>query len=923
MFDFEIARYLYRVSFLYDNVRNSPYKARAYFKAALAVDGYTSNIEKLYNEGNITELPSVGLSIGKSIGEIISTNHLVLLDELLGDIPESVFELYEYASIRERLLRKLIENNIYSISAAQNALDSNKITLSATEHSDITDAIVNYENRKFQFAHVYELSNDLRKFLLSNKLVSKCDFVGELFARNDTMTDGKIICCPLVNHNVIMSEIRNYRLFSIIANMEETIILERFSIPFIIYTALEKDYFSKRDYLTINMKKSVLCTSSRDIVKTIHGDLHLHTDWSDGLHTIEQMRDYAMKLGYKYVAITDHSQSLKPSGMSELDTLTQIKKIRELNKISSIPILSGIEVDIKPDGCLDLPDSILKEFDFVIASIHTQFNQGLLLIDRLSKALANPYVNVLGHPMGRLLGKPGKPTVCRDEMSINFDFLLQLCKEYNVAMEINCFPERFDLSLENAVRAIQAGVKLSIGSDSHSMYHMDCVQYALEGLCAAKVPKEFILNCYLFDELRFLLDKKLIGGARNTSDVFELKFKDFSHYFSSHSKIINGQAKVIGIDLTGSETKPSGFATMSGVHVETELLLTDNEIVNKIVDVNPLIISIDSPLSLPEGRCCENKDCECAKFGILRYCERLLRHFNIGVYPCLIDSMVNLTMRGIQLADRLRSLRYEVIESYPGVAQDLLQIPRKRNKKGNGYEPLLNGLKNFGIKDIKPNISHDEADAITSALVGYFYIANKYVGLGNEKEGFLIVPCLESPLTGRGFVIGLVGRIAAGKTTVAEYMRFKYGFESMQFSKVISELYSVSGRDELQRIGLEIAKDSKKQKALSEYMIQKMKAGYNYIIDGIRQKEDYENLSNKLGDKFVLVSIDASQNIRAKRYMDAEPSTTKDEFALMDKHPVEKAISFIEIKSQCHIKNNKGYSTLRSYVDTLVKKLSN
>jgi dephospho-CoA kinase len=263
-----------------------------------------------------------------------------------------------------------------------------------------------------------------------------------------------------------------------------------------------------------------------------------------------------------------------------------------------------------------------------------------------------------------------------------------------------------------------------------------------------------------------------------------------------------------------------------------------------------------------------------------------------------------------------------VIESYPGVAQDLLHIPRKRNKKGDGYIPLLNGLKNFGIQDMKSDISHDEADAITSALVGYFYLADIYIGIGNEKEGYLIVPRLETRLDGQGFVVGLVGRIAAGKTTVAEYMRFKYGFDSMRFSQVISELYSVSGRDELQRIGQEIAKDSKKQKALSEHMISKMKAGRNYVIDGIRQAEDYDNLSNRLGNRFILVSVDAPPNTRAKRYIDAYPSTTKDKFLGIDSHPVERAIGSIENKRQYIIDNNKSYHAMRSQVDALIGKLS-
>jgi predicted nuclease with RNAse H fold/dephospho-CoA kinase len=340
--------------------------------------------------------------------------------------------------------------------------------------------------------------------------------------------------------------------------------------------------------------------------------------------------------------------------------------------------------------------------------------------------------------------------------------------------------------------------------------------------------------------------------------------------------------------------------------------------IKRISEVNPSVISIDSPLSLPEGRCCSDKNCDCSKYGIMRYCELLLRHFGIGVYPCLIDSMVYLTARGMNLAKRLRALGFNVIESYPGVAQDLLHIPRKRK----GLELLLSGMKNFGIEGIRENITHDEADAITSALVGYFYLDNKYVGMGNEKEGYLIVPKLETDLHGKGLVIGLVGQIAAGKTTIAEYLRFKYGFVSMRFSKIIEEKYNVSGRDDLQRIGFEISNDFTKQKELSDFMLNKINEKENYVIDGIRQVVDYENLSASLGKRFVLIYIDTPYNAREKRYRNLEPNISAEKFKEIDTRPVEMSIVKIIGFSNYTIKNNKGYKELIRQMDAFLLKLN-
>ncbi|GHT08836.1 hypothetical protein FACS1894139_18890 [Planctomycetales bacterium] len=303
----------------------------------------------------------------------------------------------------------------------------------------------------------------------------------------------------------------------------------------------------------------------------------------------------------------------------------------------------------------------------------------------------------------------------------------------------------------------------------------------------------------------------------------------------------------------------------------------------------------------------------------MRDCEITLKRFGIGVYPCLIDSMVNLTMRGMKLATRLRELGYNVIESYPGVAQDLLHIPRKRK----GLELLLNGMKNFGIDGIRDDVTHDEADAITSALVGYFYLDNKYVGMGNEKEDYLIVPKLATDLFGKGIVIGLVGHIAAGKTTIAEYLRFKHGFTSMRFSKLIAEQYDVSNRDDLQRIGLEIANDTVKQKKLSDFMIQKMNDGENYVIDGIRQIVDCENLTTTLGNRFILLCVEAPFVARANRYNKLNPNTSKEEFAKIDSHMVEKSIDAIATKSNYKVINGKSYKELMSKLDSLLSKLSN
>ncbi len=173
--------------------------------------------------------------------------------------------------------------------------------------------------------------------------------------------------------------------------------------------------------------------------------------------------------------------------------------------------------------------------------------------------------------------------------------------------------------------------------------------------------------------------------------------------------------RVIGIDLTGSEKRASGVACLCDTEVmETQRLKSDQDIEDFVLDRAPDLVSIDSPLSLPE----DSKK-------IYRDCELALKRRGIGVYWCLLPSMKNLTMRGISLADRLRARKIPVIESYPGAAQDILNIPRKIK----GAAVLAAGLANYGIWG-NLNVSHDELDAVTSAIVGILYLKGDYEALG-------------------------------------------------------------------------------------------------------------------------------------------------------------------------------------------------
>jgi predicted nuclease with RNAse H fold len=195
---------------------------------------------------------------------------------------------------------------------------------------------------------------------------------------------------------------------------------------------------------------------------------------------------------------------------------------------------------------------------------------------------------------------------------------------------------------------------------------------------------------------------------------------------------------VVGIDLAASSARRTGWARLEGDRVENVQLRTTEEIVARTLALRPDLVTIDAPLSLPLGRDCACDDCACRRFGITRLAERELRRRGIGVFWCLLPSMQALTLRGMALAATFRAQGIPVLEVYPGAAQDLLGIARKRA----GLDQLHAGLADFGVRGIPnlPAISHDELDAITAALVGVFYLAGQYEAVGSEAEGVIVLP---------------------------------------------------------------------------------------------------------------------------------------------------------------------------------------
>jgi len=222
----------------------------------------------------------------------------------------------------------------------------------------------------------------------------------------------------------------------------------------------------------------------------IRGDVHMHTVETDGRNTIEEMAEAARERGYQYMAITDHSKNLAfANGLTDERALAHIERIRSVEKkLKGIRIFAGIEVDILTDGALDLSDSVLEQMDIVIASVHSQFNQDRgTMTARLLKAVENPDVSVIGHPTGRLLLR-------RDAYQFDLDAVLRAAAKNKVAMELNSYPDRLDLSDVHLRMAKQHGVKIVINTDSHHTSHMEKIRYGILQARRAWLTKDDVLN---------------------------------------------------------------------------------------------------------------------------------------------------------------------------------------------------------------------------------------------------------------------------------------------------------------------------------------------------------------------------------------------------------------------------------------------
>jgi putative hydrolase len=251
--------------------------------------------------------------------------------------------------------------------------------------------------------------------------------------------------------------------------------------------------------LRAESRADVATDAGRALQRALRGDLHLHSDWSDGGDTIHAMAAAAREIGHEYLALTDHSPRLKvANGLDAQRLSAQLDAVAEINReFAPFRMLTGVETDILDDGALDGEPELLSRIDVVIASVHSKLRmERQPMTERMILAMANPLADILGHCTGRLVTGRGRP-----ESEFDADMVFASCLHFDKAVEINCRPERLDPPKRMLRRVVELGIKVSIDTDAHATHQLQWHPYGCNRAAECGVPVESIVNTWPVEEL--------------------------------------------------------------------------------------------------------------------------------------------------------------------------------------------------------------------------------------------------------------------------------------------------------------------------------------------------------------------------------------------------------------------------------------
>jgi len=502
----------------------NPFKIKSIANAAYKLDKTDIDLSNKSLQ-ELEQIDGIGKGIAIKINELQTTGNLKELEEMVAITPLGVIEMLRIKGIGPKKVRQLWkELDIESIGELLYACNENRLTtlkgFGAKTQAEVKKQIEFFQTNigKFHYASVERFATELVLYLKKKYNTELVSLTGAMRRKNEIIdcidvliaTNETIQTDEFENRNQIKINVITCTKVEFIQRLFETTNAEEFKIEnfkFLESAKTEQELFllNQLQYIEPELRENneiIELARNNKIPKLIEttdlkGILHNHSTYSDGMNTLKEMAVYCKELGYEYLGICDHSQSafyaegLKPDRVAE-----QHKEIDELNKqLFPFKIFKGIESDILNDGSLDYTEDVLKSFDFIVASVHSNLKMDEeKATARLIKAIENPYTTILGHPTGRLLlSRPGYP--------IDHKKVIDACAANNVIIELNAHPYRLDIDWRWIPYCIEKGVKISINPDAHEKSGYHDMYY---GVCSARkgmLTKEMCFNALSLAEI--------------------------------------------------------------------------------------------------------------------------------------------------------------------------------------------------------------------------------------------------------------------------------------------------------------------------------------------------------------------------------------------------------------------------------------
>lgn len=466
------------------------FKVRAYRVAADTIDDLEDSLAGLHERGALKELPGFGDAIVAKTADFLTTGTTAIWERVKDAVPEGVVRIAGVPGIGPKTAKTLWEAlKVTSVEALESACQEGKVRevagFGAAKEAQLLEKIAAWRRLTEKTPRYVALP-------LAEKLAAELRKIPDVEAVG--------IFGDLAEGKDLISEIE-LRVFPDWDRENEKRIIDGLTVW--ITSGMTDEIPAPPEVLhDPELTKKFRWRSGAKLVTEadFKGQLHEHTTYSDGKNTIREMAEAALLRGYEYLAITDHSQSLRiANGLSRERLLAQLDEIETLNAEFAgrgLTILSGIEADILQDGSLDCDDDLLERLDIVVGSVHIRYKENSeQMTKRIVTALENPHLDILGHPTGRLLGR-------REAYALDIDAVIAAAAQFQKVLEINAAPERMDLKDEHAKKAKAAGVKLSVNCDAHSVAGLGNLEW---GLCMARragLQAADVINTYSLAELR-------------------------------------------------------------------------------------------------------------------------------------------------------------------------------------------------------------------------------------------------------------------------------------------------------------------------------------------------------------------------------------------------------------------------------------